>query len=323
MRHGTVEFLTVREGMASPLVVTGSHRSGSTWVGRSLALSDTIAYIDEPFHPGHRPGTCAAIPRHWYQYVTEANEHEGGWRRALGRTFELRYDLAAELRALRWPRDVGRAIRDASRFGAARRRGARALLKDPLAFFSAPWIARQFGAKVVVITRHPAAFASSLKRLDWRFDIEANWLDQELLVDEVLGPWHQELATAHAAGVDVIDEAALCWKVIASVTLDYQRDHPDWIFVRHEDLSREPVREYRALFERLEVPWSAAVEAALRATTSSTNPAEAPTGTAHALRRDSAANISNWKQRLEPAEVERIRAGVDGVGQHFYGDEDW
>ena len=31
-----------------PILVTGSHRSGSTWVGKMLATSPSVNYIHEP-----------------------------------------------------------------------------------------------------------------------------------------------------------------------------------------------------------------------------------------------------------------------------------
>jgi Sulfotransferase family len=310
-----------------PLLVTGSHRSGSTWVGRTLARAPGVVYVEEPFHPGHRPGICRARPSRWYHYVCRENEDQGGWRRALERTLGLRYDLAAELPALgglrdTGPRDIGRLARDWGRFTLGRWRGGRALMKDPIAFFSTPWIAERFGAQVVVLTRHPAAFASSLKRLDWTFDF-GNWLDQPLLVRDQLGPWRAELEAFRAAPGDVIDQAALCWKVIAGVTRRWEEEHPNWHFRTHEQLSREPVNEYRGLFEALGLPFSEAIAQALEVSTRADNPAEAPSGTAHALKRDSRANISNWKTRLDADEVRRLRDGVGEAAEHFYGQEDW
>ena len=41
------------------------------------------------------------------------------------------------------------------------------------------------------------------------------------------------------------------------------------------------------------------------------------------IRRDSRANIANWKHRLEPGEVERIRSITGSVSDRYYGDADW
>jgi len=63
-------------------------------------------------------------------------------------------------------RRTGRTVRSWKR----RLAGERPLLKDPIAFFSAEWLARTYGADVVVLIRHPAGFAGSLKRMGSSFD---------------------------------------------------------------------------------------------------------------------------------------------------------
>ena len=35
---------------ARPILVTGSHRSGSTWLGQMIGASDAVGYIHEPFN---------------------------------------------------------------------------------------------------------------------------------------------------------------------------------------------------------------------------------------------------------------------------------
>ena len=35
---------------ANPILVTGSHRSGTTWAGQMLATAPGIGYIHEPFN---------------------------------------------------------------------------------------------------------------------------------------------------------------------------------------------------------------------------------------------------------------------------------
>ncbi|MCP3919069.1 MAG: sulfotransferase [bacterium] len=302
-----------------PILITGSHRSGSTWVGRTLAQVPEVAFINEPFHPCHRPGVCSARFVRWYQYITEENEAQ--WKRAFERTMVFDYAVAEEVKHLGSLRDAGRLVRDWTRFLGWRARSARPLLKDPIAFFSAPWLARTFECEVVVLVRHPAAFASSLKRLDWHFDFE-NWLAQPLLMRDWLHPWESEIHDFASEPRDVIDQAALMWNVIHGVAAMYHDKYPDWRFVRHEDLSLDPIDGFRDLYTSLNIEFTEDVERTLEHQTSSANPAEAPSGTTHALVRDSRANVSNWKQRLTSDEVRRLRAAVAEASAPWY-DEAW
>jgi len=56
------------------ILVTGSHRSGTTWVAKMIANSPSVGYIHEPFNPTiYRPGICAAKFR-GFTYISKENE---------------------------------------------------------------------------------------------------------------------------------------------------------------------------------------------------------------------------------------------------------
>ena len=90
-----------------------------------------------------------------------------------------------------------------------------------------------------------------------------------------------------------------------------------------EDLSRDPAAGYRHLYDRLNLPFTDAIRDRILAFSSADNPKEAGRGRADQIARDSQATISVWKQRLTPAEIDRIRRETDDIASTFYGDEDW
>jgi len=100
----------------------------------AASRSHPIAYLWEPFSPLARPGIRDVPFDKWFVYVCERNQdrYEPGLRDMLA----YRYRYAAELRAIRTPKDAGRLVRDAGRFRRFRAHGARPLLKDPIAVFS-------------------------------------------------------------------------------------------------------------------------------------------------------------------------------------------
>ncbi|MCJ7435853.1 MAG: sulfotransferase, partial [Anaerolineales bacterium] len=151
-----------------PILVTGAHRTGTTWVGKMLAANPQMAYISEPLNVLHRPGVLRAPVDRWYAYITK--ENEGRYFPAFQELMAFRYHLLDEIRSLRSRKDFLRMGRDASIFFNGRLLGQRPLLKDPFAVFSIPWFAERLNCKVVITVRHPAGFASSLKRLNWLFD---------------------------------------------------------------------------------------------------------------------------------------------------------
>jgi Sulfotransferase family len=303
--------------------VTGSHRSGTTWVGRTLVHNRRLGWVAEPFHPQHRRGVFAAPTSRWYTYVCA--ENEDAYVPAMTATLSGRYNLGQAVRHVRRPLDGALVGRDLGRFVTRRALRQRALLKDPLAFFSTPWLADRFGADVIVLVRHPAAVAQSLRRLDWRFDFE-HWLAQPLLRRDLLWPWDDELASMADRGQDgrdVIDEAALLWKVLYGVALDWRAARPGWLFVRHEDLSADPLHLYPQLFAQAGLSMTRSARRYIERTTSTANPVSAPEGHAHALARDSRANARSWTTALGEAQVERLRAATAPVADQWYGPDDW
>ena len=124
-----------------PILVTGAHRSGTTWVGKMLAASPQIAYISEPLNVLHRLGVLRTSVAHWYTYICYANEDL--YLPALNDTLAFRYHPLAEIQSLRSRKDIGRMFRDWNIFTQGRLFKRQPLLKDPFAVFSAPWFAER------------------------------------------------------------------------------------------------------------------------------------------------------------------------------------
>ncbi len=303
----------------TPILVTGAHRSGTTWAGAMLAVTPEVGYVREPFNLHHRPGLSRIPVRHWFTYVTR--ENAGAFVEPVRDVIAFRYGVWQELGALRSPRDAARMVRDATNALRYRLRGARALLKDPIAVFSAEWLAEQFDMDVVVLVRHPAAFAGSLARLGWSHPF-AHFLAQPLLMRDHLAAFEDEIRAYAGEERPILDQAALLWRMIYSVVRTYVARHPGWIVVRHEDLSRDPVGQFRMLYERLDLSFTPDVAWAIESHTGPANPREAPRG-ASAWRLDSRANVEAWRRRVGPADAERIRAAVEDVSRTYYHDEDW
>ena len=289
-------------------------------MGRVLAASTSppLGYLWEPFNPRHRPGTFPVRFPRYFEYLCAENgaPYVEPLRAALG----FRYRPGAELRSLHSPKDAARMARDWARFARDRRRCAAALVKDPIALFSSEWLAATFGMRVVVMIRHPAAFAVSIRRRNWRHRF-ADFLDQPLLMRDFLAPHEQELRAAADRRPDILDEAILLWNVLYSAVATFQERHPDWVFVRHEDVAASPLERYRALYDRLGLRWTRAVEQVVRETSSASNPGEARR--ADAIRRPSAAQVRAWTSHLSAGESERVRRGTDPLWRRYYDDADW
>jgi hypothetical protein len=298
------------------IVVTGTHRCGSTWVGKMIASHPKVKYYSEPFNPEQAGGPA----RGYFHYVTDAEDDQ--YRTYLRPFLRLYSSLSDPDQGVNpisrlWKRACGTLKSCAGRW-----LGVRPLFKDPMALLSAEWLARTYAPDMIVLIRHPAAFASSLKRLGWFFPFQ-DLLGQDELMQVYLEPFRADMEQILREPPDIIAQSILLWRMLHHVILRYRLEHPDWIFIRHEDLSADPVPSFERLFQRLGLAFTSRVRQTIQDHSRPENPREATVGVVHQLHRDSAGSRWNWLRRLTGEEIRRIRRGTEEIARHFYCDADW
>lgn len=309
-----------------PILVTGSPRSGTTWCGKVLSSQPSVFYVDEPFHQKHPPGVCRAEFDRWFQHVSTHNE--GKYHEALQKTVELRYAVWRQIRtaAQRMQRKsrpglsgIAEALMEWGRWRSACFSGKRPLLKDPIALFSAEWLADRFDAQVVVMVRHPAGFVHSIQRAGWRHPI-GHLTSQPALINGVLSPIADELRKADDQSVGIVEEAILLWKAMYYAVHVYRQRHPEWIIVRNEDLAEHPMEEYQRVCSHLNLPFDVVMRSSVQAFSNPSN--ESGDVPLHATQRDSRSEAWKWKNKIGPDVLERILEGTSPVWQEFYSTEE-
>ncbi|NNE14190.1 MAG: sulfotransferase [Saprospiraceae bacterium] len=293
-----------------PILVTGSHRSGSTWVGRMLSLPSKVRYIQEPFNLNepykNKPLT------YWFEYVSNADDSQ---RQQAFYTYINNF-IGIPINML--SSQLVSAVLSGtlkSHLGKIKERLTRRyLIKDPLALFSAEWMAQKFDMEVVVVIRHPAAFVASLKKQLWYHDF-SHFTDQRLLMSEVLSNFKTEIKRIEQAEADIIEHGILLWNLIHYRIKSYQDDQNGWHFVRHEDLSSDPIVAFKKLYKTLRMDFSADVETAILNHTQGNLKSD--------LRRNSSENIQAWKRSLTAEEILRIRTGTWDISTFFYSEKEW
>lgn len=262
-----------------PILVTGAIRSGTTWVGETLARSPALEYVFEPFNPLFRAWPHQLVP-HFYTGPYDAQP--------------LIDDIAAALVSLRsrghltgHPESAAREVRRRLRFAAARRAHRTTLLKDPLAALLAGHLEERFGFRVVLCVRHPAGFVASCLRLGWDYDFE-NLLAQPQLMQR-LAPWREEMERTVGRTGPMLDRVALLWRVVYGSLAGGDLAPEAAYLVRYEDAAAAPVATFRALFDHLGLTFTPDMEAAAAAGADRTR-------------------AGAWQQQLAGEEITRIRS---------------
>jgi hypothetical protein len=196
------------------------------------------------------------------------------------------------------------------------------VVKDPVGCLLTGWLTSELGFRSVVLLRHPVAFAASTRRLGWDLDEHLSALfGQPRLVEDwfpdgVAGVPAGDLA-AHRWSTHA-ERAAVLWRALNTVLLGMAARDPEIEVLRHEDLSARPVAEFRALFERLGLPWSRRVERRIRRLTGAGNRAEAQEGRVQDFARDSAALLELRVGQVDAPDRARIWDLAGDVAAPWY-----
>jgi len=313
-------LLKSNEDDMKPILITGAHRTGTTLMGKILALDPGITYVSEPLHLGHSRGVLSQPVENWYSYICDDNG--APFENAFQKTIHFKYQLWMAIQHSRNWRAAGKVVRDFPIFLTSRLLKRRALLKDPFAVLSVPWFISTLDAQVVIMVRHPIPFVSSLKRLGWSFDFD-HLLNQPLLMRDHLEPFRSEMNHSKQDDQDIVGQGILLWRMIYSLVHQYKTQGYDLLLIRHEDLSQKPLQIFEEIFQKLGIMFSHKIEEKVIISTQTSNPNEVAVYDEHAVRLNSLANLRNWKKRLTDLEIERIETDTLDVVKEFYELGEW
>ena len=309
------------EGMSRkpPVLVTGMHRSGTTWAGHMLCAGGDFVRLGEPLSPVNRQTILPRQVGRWYTYVDSRNEAE--FLQPYHDALRFRAHPIEDVRRARLsPRDPGRIVERWGSYALGRAQDRRTLFHDPFAVFSAGWFVGRLGAQVVLLFRHPLSLVSGLKRLGWAFDFR-NLSEQRELMDDLLSPYREEIERV-TPSQDIVEQGCLLWRIVYETVSRRFSSEPSIHIVRHEDLSLDADAGFRRLYGLLHLDYDEKARATIVKSSSSDNPPELRQDDPDSVRVDSRANLGNWRHRLGDDEVERILESTQSAVALFYSDAD-
>lgn len=297
------------------VLVTGSHRSGTTWVGRTICQHPRMKYVGEPFNIGkNNVYTPRGLECHFTHYESFEAQHE--IREAMDMLFHggsFRY-MERAIRRIGWhPRGQARFARGLLRGGLPR---PDVLMKDPMALLSAGWLHETYGLKVVCLIRDPLAFIGSVKVAEWDFKYE-NFSEQKALMEGLFAPYREQILAMRDGEGDFIDRTTFLWNLLHIAILDYRNRYPDWLFVTYEDLAVAPREGFARIFDHIGLEMTPSIENYIDSYTSGANPVEAKSDQYQP--RDARSGLETWRSRLTEEEIERVVAATTDIKAQFYG----
>lgn len=284
-----------------------------------LSLSPEMGYLYEPFNPLHDPGMCGIKFLRWYTYICDENSAQ--YSSPLCDTLQFHYDLPLALSHFRDVRRRLLSLRNVFKHWFYRITKKRPLIKDPIALLSSEWLASHFDMQVVVLIRHPAAFAGSLKINNWPFPF-LHLLEQDLLMKDHLSPFETQIKKFAQTRQSIVAQAALLWNIFHFMIGKFQKQHPEWLFVRHEDLSHDPIGGYERIYKFLGMEYTSSIQTKIHSYSFDENVHPVSARDIH-IQRTSLSNIAKWKERLTEQEIQYLHENVQQISRSFYSDDEW
>jgi hypothetical protein len=299
--------MSTPDGKRAPILISGCPRSGTTFLGSVFEASKDCFEIYEPFNSDFT--YHLDLPSRFYRITPE---NGSDYRRQVdrlvalstltNRLMKLPRGLIDRLRA---HKDVPSAlalkkcVQKTRRFFSARR----VVFKDPIAFFSASWLAETYDANVVLMLRHPGGVISSYLALDWKAETPE-------LIEHMMPSTRARLAAEiehwQAHPEDRIGELILQWKIFTVETLTLAEANPDWHVVSHEYLCDHPEEVFSTLFDAFGLDFSEQVQTKILDSTGAGNIVDPKEHTQHNLNRQSKTLKDSWKKRLDADTIDRI-----------------
>ena len=250
------------------VLIAGTARCGSTWVANVLGRSDDTRLVFEPDGPASDLLGAISASRLGPHVAINAGERSlpfqimwdlafvGGW--PMARSENVR---AAGRRVVRMPRGVRDTLVLGLAFGTsrARRSPANVIVKSVNASFALDWIAKRYQPRIVVMRRNLLNVVSSCVVLG--LYMRTYFGDLPRVRQRYVEPLGLGRPGEGASPVELV-----AWNV-GLLTLALQRSavrHPDWVVVSHDELCRDPVRQFEAVAGRLGLGWTPAMEDYIR-----------------------------------------------------------
>jgi Sulfotransferase family len=304
---------------ANWIFVTGTPRSGTTFVGKVLSLPLTVNYVHEPFNP-----YCGleGIDR-LYLYESTSKSHAAVRGDVIDRIFkhDFTFKTAYFKDDPHWKTILKRVVGPRSawsrRFAKLNPFHKTMIIKDPIGCLLTEYLVEHYDVKPVIMFRHPAAVVASTLRLGWEMTLNPIREQQQLVQDY----FADDLDFLSAPRNDAVEETAAAWRALNKVLLQQASRHPDWIVLRHDDLSRNPVEHFRTLYRTLGLPWTPRIERKVIRLTNRENPVAAPSGQVHQFKRNSAELLNHGLNSLSKEQREKIYEITRDVALQLYTEE--
>ena len=275
--------ILTRTDPSQAIVLAGSGRSGTTWLGNIIAANLNMRVIFEPFD-GRRVPQAAGFPLRPYLHLGATHPQMEGFVRAV-LCGKVQNDWINREGTLWW--------------------AWRRMIKTIRATLLLGWLDQTFHPHIVFMLRHPCAVVLSRIRLDWEAHLDV-FLDQPHLMEDYLEPFAGIIEDAQTEA----QKHAMMWCVENLVPLSQMSKRNNWTLCTYEHLCMEPEAETERILRSLKVRPTYLTKLAIQRISRMTRPGSAVLGQKNP--------VTIWQQQLPPRDIDQVLEVVEAFGINVY-----
>jgi hypothetical protein len=329
VREIQFEIMDNRVGTPKLLLLFGTPRSGTTWLGKIFDSHPLTLYKHEPDRSGF--GLPFAVP------VEQAEEWRQPVQKFIARLNSVNTAHAAARQpvfAKRYRSAIGQHLHQISVFIA---RGGSSLnwelpvwqcgnVLEPdvrLVWKSTDSLGRLGvilraldNCRAIRIIRHPCGYIASVLRGEamHRFVATVPTSEDYGMMQELLDVWGARaygLTIGHMRSFHPVERMAWIWVLLNEKAERDTADDARCIFVRYEDVCRDPIHKAQALFSFCGLDWNRQTVDFIRASTLGTKPAGLSriaqnSRGYYSIFRNPLQAAEKWRSEMEPEHIERV-----------------
>lgn len=252
------------------ILVVGSGRSGTTWLGNIIGSCLGFLSLFEPFDYRHVPQINTSLLRLYIRANEKSHYLDNIIRDILLGKLTNEWVLSQNARRIAW----------------------RILLKEIRANLFLGYIQNKFQNPIVFIVRHPCATVLSRAEKGWETHLD-DFLKQEQLMEDYLAPFEDIIKSAQSA----LEKHAIMWSIENLVPLTQLRKDTI-IFCTYENLVLKTKNELNRIFNMLGLKVSSKIDRII------SKPTNVTSKSASSFAQKS--HLEYWQNKLDKYEIQTI-----------------
>ncbi len=270
-------FLNPLHKPSDTIIVAGSGRSGTTWLGDIIGSGPGFLSLFEPFDHRHVPDIDTSLLRLYIRATTKAHYLDDTIGKVLQGEIKNEWILSQNKRTLAW----------------------RILIKEIRMNLFLGYLKNRFGNKIVFIIRHPCATVLSRLEQNWSTHLD-HFLIQEDLMNDYLYPFENLINESK----NDLEKHTIMWCVENLIPLK-QLGIKQLIFCTYENLVINGIEEIHKIFKRVGLKFRNDIHRIFSKPSKLSNPQKARVYDFNRL--------TYWKEKLYKNEI----ASILKIAEHF------